>query len=299
MRLSIRHATTYRYRRPVTFNPHRLMLRPRSDLDLEVLAHRLEIRPQAALDWSTDMFGNLVATASFSEPARELVVDSSLVVETNAPEWPVYPIEPRTQSYPFQYLAEEASALSAFRDFEGVEAGVRAWARGFVAGPTTDTLSLLKDLNNGVHAAIEYEARREENTQSAAETLCRRAGACRDSAELLLACVRSLGFAGRAASGYLADRERSGGGDAAHAWTEVYVPGPGWIAFDPTNGRLGTAGLIKVAVGSSSARALPIVGSYLGEPGDHLSLEVHVTTAECGVEQADLTALRANGSSTC
>lgn len=292
MRLSIRHVTTYLFLRPVAFNPHRLMLRPRSDADLDVLAHSLEIRPQAELVWSTDVFGNLLATASFSQLARELVVDSRLIVETTAPVWPVYPIEPRAQCFPFSYAADEASDLGALRDANRHDASVAEWAQGFLAGPATDTLCLLKDLNEGVHSAIGYEARCEENTQSAAETLSRRAGACRDFAELFLACVRSLGFAGRAVSGYLADPERTGGGDAAHAWAEVYVPGPGWIAFDPTNGRLGAAGLIKVAVARASAQALPIIGSYTGTPGDHLGLEVQVTAAECAAEQTGLVAFR-------
>lgn len=299
MRLSIRHVTTYRFLRPVAFNPHRLMLKPRSDVDLNVLDHTLEIRPQADLVRSTDVFGNLVATASFSELAQELVVDSKLVVETTAPEWPVYPIEPRAQRYPFQYVADEVSDLGQLRDPNPPDAGVTQWARGFVAGPSTDTLSLLKDLNDGVHSAISYEVRCEENTQPAAETLQRRAGACRDSAELFLTCVRSLGFAGRAVSGYLADPGRTGGGNAAHAWAEVYLPGPGWIAFDPTNRGLGAAGLIKVAVGSASARLLPVVGSHTGEPGDSLGLEVQVTASECADERTDLATFGAMGSATC
>jgi len=280
VRLSIRHTTTYRFSRQVTFNPHRLMLRPRSDLNLHVLSHNLTIRPHAELDWSTDMFDNLVATAVFSGTASDVVFDSHLVLENTAPEWPVYPIAPRAQQHPFEYTADERIDLAGLRSAGAGDQSVAAWTKELVAQRPTDTLSLLIGLNTQVRDALAYEVRVEENTQPAAETLRRRAGACRDYAELFLASARFLGFAARAVSGYLVDAERTGGGDATHAWAEIYLPGPGWIAFDPTNGRMGTAGLVKVASARTSAQALPIVGSYVGEARDHLSLEVLVRTEE-------------------
>ena len=282
MRVSIRHTSTYRFSRAVAFNPHRLMLRPREELGLDVLSHSLAISPAPALVWSTDVFGNCFATATLADAATELVIESRSLVEATSPDWPVYGIEPRAQQHPFRYSTDEAAALGVLLspDIDGV--AISEWAHGFVARPGTDTLSLLKDLNSGVGAQICYTPRSEENTQSAGETLGRRRGACRDLAELFLASARSLGFGARAVTGYLVDSSRTGGADATHAWVEVYIPGPGWIPFDPTNGRMGAAGLVKVAVGRSSAQVLPIVGSYVADPSDYIDLEVAVRTATQG-----------------
>jgi transglutaminase-like putative cysteine protease len=279
VRVSIHHTSAYRFSRAVAFNPHRLILRPQSELGLDVLSHSFAISPTPELVWSTDVFGNCIATATFAGAATDLVIESRSVVEATSPDWPIYAIEPRVQQHPFRYSADEAAALGVLLSPDVDEGPVAEWAHRFVARPETDTLSLLKDLNGGVAAQICYAPRSEENTQSAGETLGRRRGACRDLAQLFLASARSLGFGARAVTGYLLDSSRTGGADATHAWAEVYIPGPGWIAFDPTNGRMGAAGLVKVAVGRSSAQVLPIVGSYVGDPSDYVDLEVAVRSA--------------------
>jgi transglutaminase-like putative cysteine protease len=174
VRVSIRHTSTYRFSRAVAFNPHRLMLRPREELGLDVLSHSLAISPAPALVWSTDVFGNCFATATLADAATELVIESRSLVEATSPDWPVYGIEPRAQQHPFRYSTDEAAALGVLLspDIDGV--AISEWAHGFVARPGTDTLSLLKDLNSGVGAQICYTPRSEENTQSAGETLGRR-----------------------------------------------------------------------------------------------------------------------------
>lgn len=275
VRLNFTHTTVYSFARPVAFNPHRLVLRPRSSGDLQVLSCALDITPAAQLAWSTDVFGNHIATARFESPAERLEVTSRLVVDETAADWPVFPIAPSAQQYPFRHSLDEAIDLGALRAGDG-DSSVAAWARGFVAGPGTDTLSLLKDINAGVGALVAYVPRAEEGTQPAGVTLRSRTGSCRDLVELHLTAVRSLGFGARAVSGYLVDPHSTGGADATHAWVEIYLPGAGWITFDPTNARMGAAGLVKVAAARRSAQVLPIAGSYVGRPEDHLSLEVAV-----------------------
>jgi transglutaminase-like putative cysteine protease len=140
--------------------------------------------------------------------------------------------------------------------------------RGFIWSTPTDTLSLLKDLNAGVLAAAAYRPRDEEGTQTAAQTLALASGSCRDLAALFIDAAPLLGFGARAVSGYLYDPTDSDAAvaDTTHAWAEVYLPGAGWIAFDPTHGRVGGGGLIPIAIGRYNGQVMPVVGSYVGGP---------------------------------
>ena len=141
-------------------------------------------------------------------------------------------------------------------------------AQGFVRGNPTDTLALLKDLSAGVSAWIRYQSREDEGTQSPPETLDRGWGSCRDFAVLFVEAARSLGFGARIVSGYLyngdQDRVGSEGAGSTHAWAEVYVPGAGWITFDPTNRSVGGFNLIPVAVARDIHQAMPAAGSFVG-----------------------------------
>ncbi|WP_311732417.1 transglutaminase family protein [Sphingomonas sp. BK580] len=128
-----------------------------------------------------------------------------------------------------------------------------------------------------VRSGVRLPARDEEGTQPPSRTLALRSGSCRDLAALFLWAVRRLDFAARAASGYLFD-PGSVAGDvgATHAWCEVFLPGAGWIAFDPTQRRLGSAGLVATAVGVTSEAVLPVVGGFLGDASDFAGMEASV-----------------------
>lgn len=136
MKFCIRHTTTYRYRRSVTLGSHRLLLTPRGDHDLRVLARKLDCQPAADLEWTQDVFGNVVATARFAEPASELVIAADLLIEQSAPQWPVFRIAPGAHSYPFSYSDDEAADLGALlRPIHADEGGALArWAERFVLG---------------------------------------------------------------------------------------------------------------------------------------------------------------------
>ena len=163
--------------------------------------------------------------------------------------------------------------------YDDAKDAVRSWAQSFVLGSPTDTLSLLKDLNQGVTRQLSYEARDAEGTQSPDETLRLGIGTCRDMATLLVEAARLLGFGSRIASGYLYDPEMSRlgstGSGSTHAWAEIYVPGAGWITFDPTNQSVGSHNLIPVAVARDIRQVAPISGSYAGT-GLAVGMEVDV-----------------------
>lgn len=283
--LKIHHRTRYHYRTAVAFGPHRLMLRPRESRDIRLVSFEMTVTPAATVTWAQDVWGNAVATAVFRSPGDVLEVDSMACMELDAVEWPVFDIARSAIVYPFQYAADDWTDLGAlteqqYPDFGGRLAG---WARGIVRGPTTDTLSLLKDLCAAIPDAIAYQDRDEEGTQSPIQTLDRRWGSCRDFAVLFAEAARALGFGARIVSGYLGDAApdgaRSIGAGATHAWAEVYVPGAGWITFDPTNRSVGGRNLIPVAVVRDIRQAVPVAGSFDGPSDALIGMAVEVAVS--------------------
>jgi transglutaminase-like putative cysteine protease len=282
MKFKIQHTTTYRYRRPVTLGPHRLLLTPHDDHNLRVLARTLDCEPAADLECTQDVFGNIVVTARFAEPASELVIATGILVEQSASQWPVFRIAPGAHRYPFRYSDhEEADLGTLLRPIHADQDGALAsWAEGFILGSHTDTLSLLKDVNAGIVAAVAYRTRDEEGTQAPLDTLSLGSGSCRDLAALFIDAVRHLGFGARAVSGYLFDPDvGDDDGGSTHAWADVYLPGAGWIAFDPTHRRVGSANLIPVAVGRCNGQIMPVSGGYVGGADDFVAMDVRVQVA--------------------
>ena len=288
--LKIHHRTTYRYRQPVSLGPHRLMLRPRESRDLRLISSDLTITPSASVTWAQDVFGNAVALATFQSVADNLVIDSVAQIEVAAEAWPVYDVAASAISYPFMYTTDEWIDLGALtvQQYSDPDGRLRDWARAFVRSKPTDTLSLLKDLSAGVSGWISYQSRDDEGTQSPVETLKRGWGSCRDFAVLFVEAARHLGFGARIVSGYHTSPEldalKSGDTGATHAWAEVYVPGAGWITFDPTNRGVGGFNLIPVAGARDIRQAIPVAGSFVGMNDAFLGMSVEVAvTSQIGV----------------
>lgn len=284
-KIEIHHRTAYRYRLPLEFGAHKLMLRPRESRNLRLLTHKLKLTPTAIVTWAHDVFGNAVATATFQEPSETLVIESFAELTLDIDQWPIFDIAASAASYPFSLIEDEMVDLGALRlqGYLDSHGQLREWAQGFVAARQTDTLTLLKDLCAGVAARVAYETREGEGTQSPTETLRRNRGSCRDFAVLFVDAVRSLGFGARIASGYLYDPNQtavgSDGAGSTHAWAEVYAPGAGWIVFDPTNRSVGGFNLVPVAVARDIRQTTPISGSFVGHPDAFEGMDVSVRVA--------------------
>ena len=276
--ITIRHTTSYRYAEPVEFGDHRLMFRPRDSHDLRVLQTGLEISPNARVRWLHDVFGNSIAIATFPEPAAELRFVSTIRLEHFPAVALEFPIEAYARTHPFSYSAEEVPDLGRTmeRHYPDHAHKVDEWARRFVSSRgVTDTQTLLVDMTVAIRQELRYEARDAEGTQTPAETLERGAGTCRDFALLMMEAARSLGFAARFVSGYLYDDQAVGGG-ATHAWVQIYLPGGGWVEFDPTNALVGGQRLDRVAVTRDPKQAVPVSGTFTGAPSDFLGMTVNV-----------------------
>lgn len=280
--IAIHHRTIYHYRQPISFGPHRLLLRPRESRSLQLKKHYLLCSPDANVTWAHDVFGNAVATAVFSEPSDTLSIDSVAELTLDVDQWPVFDIAASASSYPFLLSDDDMTDLGALRlqSYLDSSGQLHHWARGFVAGNPTDTLSLLKDISAGVAAQIIYEVREEEFTQSPQQTLGRGRGSCRDLAALFVDAVRCLGFGARIVSGYLYDADQqaigSSGSGSTHAWAEVFVPGAGWITFDPTNRSIGGYNLVPVVVARHILQTIPVAGSFVGDKDSFERMDVSV-----------------------
>lgn len=215
------------------------MLRPREGREIKLIRLDIHTKPSCQITWSGDVFGNAVATASFDAIADLLVIESIAEVDLIGNAWPIFPIAASATSFPFRYSSEERADLGMLLEPQYLDPmqRLRGWARSFVHGNPTDTLPLLRDLNAGVSATICYEAREDEGVQSPSHTLNIARGSCRDMALLFAESCRVLGFGARIVSGYLYSPANPVG--TTHAWADVFVPGAGWISFDPTNRQMG------------------------------------------------------------
>ncbi|HSI40892.1 MAG TPA: transglutaminase family protein [Xanthobacteraceae bacterium] len=286
-RISIVHTTEYTYRNPVGLTRHRLMVRPDDSHDLRLHFADLKIDPPpSAVRWKHDMFDNSICFVEWPTDLRterlSIVSTLDLTHHPDGQELPEYSLDAVADEFPFSYAQNEMPDLArlAERQLPDPDRKVDAWARRTVAAAgSTKTLKVLEAMTHAIKADFRYGARHEEGTQTAAQTVELGTGTCRDFAVLMMEALRSFGLATRFVSGYLYD-DTSGttrGGGSTHAWCGVYLPGAGWVEYDPTNGLVAGANLIRVSVTREAAQAIPISGGFVGNADDPLAMHVDVS----------------------
>lgn len=280
------HTTIYHYKNPVTFGEHRVMFRPRDSHDLRVLATDLQVSPEFMVRMIQDPHSNSVALVQPLVPATELRIVCSFKIEHAQTLNLELPLAPSAEVFPFAYSVDERFDLEQYLRPHHDDPGghLTAWARQFIrTDGLTGTRDLLVKMNEFIRVNFRYAERDEEGTQTPQATLKLNSGSCRDFALLMMEAARRLGIATRFVSGYLYDPALDGGTDAGtvgagstHAWLQAYLPGAGWVPFDPTNNLLGGNQLIRVGVARDPSQAAPIAGSWYGEPGDYIGMTVNV-----------------------
>jgi len=285
-RLSITHSTSYRYRNKVRLLPHRLMVRPQDSHDLRLHAATLTVDPPpGATRWAHDVFGNSLCLMEWPEDAAtdHLSIASQLEL-THFPAGPALPhatLDPAAEYFPFSYAADEVPDLARLTERQVPDPAhlVDAWVHRFTGGRPR-TLALLEAMTQAVKAGFTYRARDAEGTQTPAETLERGSGTCRDFALLMMESARNLGLAARFVTGYLyCNATTTVGGGATHAWCSIYLPGAGWVEYDPTNGLIAGTNLVRVGSTRTPEQAIPIAGGFVGTAGDALPLSIDVTVS--------------------
>lgn len=286
-RIKIVHTTEYAYRNPVGLLRHRLMLRPDDSHDLRLHRSDLRVDPSpCSVIWKHDVFNNSVCYLEWPETLRTkrlaFVSTLDLSHHPDGQPLPQYSFDPGAETFPFSYDRAEIPDLAPLIERSGPdpERRVDAWARRIVADSgVAATLDVLEAMTRAIKREFRYEARFEEGTQTAARTIQLGSGTCRDFAVLMMEALRSYGVATRFVTGYLYD-DMSGetrGGGSTHAWCGVYLPGAGWVEYDPTNGLIAGSNLIRVGVTREAAQAIPIAGGFIGNADDTIGMHVDVS----------------------
>lgn len=283
------HTTRYTYAKPVRFGRHRAMFRPHETPDLRLLTMHVDTQPQSTVHWIHDVFSNSMTIFEFEEPSETLEISCTFDIVRTSFRDAEFPIAPDAQRFPFEYDENQKIDLAACRvpSQDDPDGRIGALAQRFAKEAKGDTWELLANMTRTIKAELDYQRRDTPGVQDPLETLDLGKGCCRDFAALMCELVRRLGFAARFVTGYLYDpaldarRALTGtdvrGAGATHAWVQVFLPGAGWIEFDPTNGDVASGGLIRTGVGRVPSQVAPLAGSYFGAPEDALGLDVNVS----------------------
>ncbi len=269
--VALNHKTHYRYDRAVSHSPHIIRLRPAPHCRTPILAYSQTILPKEHfLNWQQDPFSNYLARLVIPEKSRELLVEVDLVAEMSVYNPFDFFLEESAEKCPFTYEAHLKKELAPF--LEALPAGpqLREYLATIDVTPVR-TIDFLVYLNQKVCKDISYTIRLEPGVQTPDKTLQLRSGSCRDSGWLLVQVLRHLGLAARFVSGYLIQlspdvKSLDGPSGTAvdftdlHAWTEVYLPGAGWIGIDPTSGLFAGEGHIPLACSPDPMGAAPVTG---------------------------------------
>ncbi len=279
-RYKIIHRTYYNYSASVTLGEHRLLLRPREDHELRIESFILKSAPEAKTLWHRDVEGNSVAIASFSEPTRQLLIESEVIIQQYNESPLDFIVAHYAITFPFEYKSEDKFLLSPYMQLPNRETRELLNSMIYNVYKTSEqiqTYTLLQRLSSHIYQTFSYTVREAPGVQSVEQTLRLGSGSCRDFALLFMETVKCLGLASRFVSGYLYAPLMSAQIGSTHAWAEVYLPGGGWKGFDPTIGDIAGADHIPVAVSRLADAVAPISGSYAGVADSTLDVGVWVT----------------------
>ena len=289
--LEIRHVTTYQYRNPVKFGAHRAMFLPRPAARGRLLSWSAKTNLHSRTRWVSDGLSNNVTEIEFDEAGKELTFTFQFRgIHFGGESVEQFALEPRAERVPVQYTPDEWTDLIGFMrpHAEDPDVSVAAWASSFLTGSGNRTIDVLARMLDTFRDTFSYQARVTEGTLSPRELLQSKSGTCRDYAWLMIEALRRLGFAARFVTGYIYDAALDGGAagatgsGATHAWVQVFLPGAGWMNYDPTNHINAGFDLIPVAIARYPGQAIPLAGSWSGNANDYLGMSINVAVHKLG-----------------
>jgi uncharacterized protein (DUF2126 family) len=285
--VSLHHATRYQYDRAIALGPQIVRLRPAPHCRTRVQSYSLKVTPtEHFVNWQQDPNGNWLARFVFPERTREFTVTVDLLADMSVINPFDFFVDPAATEYPFKYPSELDEELAPYLRKETAGPLLTEYVASVPRAPL-HIVDFIVALNQRLQKDIRYLIRMDPGVQATEETLKLRSGSCRDSAWLMVQILRHLGLAARFVSGYLIQlrpdlKSLDGPSGAAedftdlHAWTEVYVPGAGWIGLDPTSGLLCGEGHLPLAATPHYRAAAPITGGL--EPAKtEFSFEMSLT----------------------
>lgn len=280
--IRIHHLTEYSFSAPVELTEHRLLLRPREGHDIRIFSSRLDVSPRHETKWYRDIYGNSVGLLILKEQTSALRIESEVVIEHYAARPLDFVVDRRAVTFPFPFEPEDRLDLLPYctHTWPNHTGSLRQWvSRFWQPGQSIETYVLLDRMNKAIVADFGYGMREEPGVQNPDETLRLGTGSCRDFAAFFIEACRYLGLPARFVSGYLLN-PGSGQHGSTHAWSEVYLPGAGWIGFDNTSGQITAMKHIATAVHRHPESVPPVAGSYLSRGAVNSSLKVSVDVSQ-------------------
>ncbi len=283
MYYSIRHVTRFRYTAPIYESMMEVRMHPRSEDVQRSFSFELAVQPRARVSAYRDSLGNTVNYFNIPENHRELAITAEALVGLDPVNLP-----DRIEESDWKFLTPEQIPTEAFEMLlpshfarpcpllDELSAAIGAERRG-------DPLSLLRQLNEALYQSFEYKPKATRVDSPIEDALTTKKGVCQDFAHVMIAILRGLEIPARYVSGYLyhggdgLERSREG---ATHAWVEAWLPGTGWIGFDPTNNLLASERHIRTAIGRDYADVPPTRGVFKGEASSKLTVSVVVRPSE-------------------
>ena len=277
--IRIFHLTEYRFSQPVELSEHTLLLRPREGHDIRIVSSKLKVSPaNHSVKWYRDIYGNSLGTVRINEPTDYLKIESEVRIENYAERPLDFLVDQRAVTYPFLFEPEERLDLLPYRThtWPNETKKIKTWIAAYWRpGQTIETFALLDQMNKAIVSGFAYRMREEPGVQNPSQTLALGTGSCRDFAAFFIEACRYLGFAARFVSGYLHNPGSTQHG-STHAWSEVYLPGAGWIGFDNTSGLVVGVDHIATAVHRHPESIPPVAGSFIAPNGTTSDLKVTV-----------------------
>ncbi|TVP76224.1 MAG: transglutaminase family protein [Puniceicoccaceae bacterium] len=277
--ICIQHVTEYSFSQPVELREHRLLLRPREGHDIRIVASKLEVNLHHTIKWYRDVYGNSVGVLHLAESGTRLRIASEVRIEHYQTQPLDFIVDERVLTFPFAFEPEDRMDLLPYRTHiwpNNIDP-LKQWVSQFWRpGQSIETYVLLTQMNRQIVAEFKYLMREEAGVQSHAETLQKRSGSCRDFAAFFIEACRYLGLAARFVSGYLHNPGSNQHG-STHAWSEVYLPGAGWVGFDNTSGQIAGASHIATAVHRHPEAVPPVSGTFVSNQFVETSLDVQVS----------------------
>ena len=270
--VTINHVTHYTYDRLISLGPQIIRLRPAPHTRTKIQSYSLSILPDKYfINWQQDPFANYLARIVIPDKTREFRVEVDLVAEMRVFNPFDFFIEESAKTFPFNYDLELKNELLPYLEIKDKGPLLMDFLR-LIDRTSVNVMDFLVEINSKINTLLEYKIRLEPGVQNSDETLHLKQGSCRDMAWLLCQILRHLGLATRFVSGYLiqlkADIKVLDGPSGPeedftdlHAWTEVYLPGAGWVGLDPTSGLLAGEGHLPLCGTPNPSSAAPITGS--------------------------------------
>ncbi len=277
MKLQITHETSYAYAAPVFLEPHTLRFRPRDTAYLTVESFELSVVAEpSGRRQVVDEESNAVDFCWFSGTTERLdlrAVSTVSIADYNPFAFILHPV--RFNQLPFEYTPQQSAPLRAYLDGPAVPAQLARYGQELQASASGNTLQYLTDLTTGIHGDFGVVYREVGPPMSPAETFGLREGSCRDLAWMMIALLRAQGIAARFTSGYFYF-EMDEPAYELHAWAEVFLPGAGWVGFDPSHGIMAGNAHLPIASSADHRNTMPVSGGIRGSAASTLTAALSI-----------------------